>query len=152
MAKPIVMTAAVRDVLQQELTAIQQVPKPAVQQTLASISSEVDPADRADEDLEQQLEDLERREAEIDEALANGQVVESPPATGAIGVGSKVTVHDQGEDRAYTLVGTIGADPERGWITTESPLGAALLGRRRGESVDVASPEGHRTFTVVSAE
>src|SRR5712692_5847863 len=141
MTKQIIMTTAVRDALEEELTTIRQVRKPEVLRTLASLSAEVEREDRADEDLEQQLEELERREAGIQEALAHGQVVDKPIPNGVVGVGSTVTVHDSGEHRRYMLVGTIGANPERGWLTTESPLGAALLSRRRGETVDVAAPD-----------
>jgi len=49
-------------------------------------------------------------------------------------------------------VGTIGADPERGWITTASPLGSALLGRRKGETVTLSAPDGQRSLTIVSIE
>ncbi len=97
-------------------------------------------------------EELERREAGIQEALAHGQVVDKPFPKGVVGIGSTVTVHDSGEHRRYMLVGTIGAHPKRGWLTTESPLGAALLSRRRGETVDVAAPDGRRPVTVVTVD
>ena len=78
MDKQIVMTPAVRDALLAEQATIEQVRIPAAQRALASISAEVDPEDRADEDLEEQLEVLLRRQEEIREALANGQVIAKP--------------------------------------------------------------------------
>jgi transcription elongation factor GreA len=150
--KKIVITPAVRDALLAEQATIEQARIPAAQHALASISAEVDQEDRADEDLEEQLEVLLRRQEEIREALANGQVVAKPPTNEVVGIGSTVTVHDDGAHQAYEIVGTIGADPERGWITTASPLGSALLGRRKGETVTLNAPDGQRLLTVVSIE
>jgi transcription elongation GreA/GreB family factor len=150
--KKIVMTPAVRDALVAEEATIEEVRIPAAQQALASISAEVDQEDRADEDLEEQLEVLLRRQVEIREALTNGEVVAKPATNEAVGIGSKVTVQDGGTHQTYAIVGTIGADSERGWITTASPLGAALLGRHKGETVTLDAPDGQRSVTVVAIE
>ena len=152
MDKKIVMTPAVRDALLAEQAAIEQERIPAAQHGLAIISAEVDQEDRADEDLEEQLEVLLRRQEEIREASANGQVVAKPATNEIVGIGSTVTVHDDGAHQTYAIVGTIGADPEHGWITTASPLGAALLGRRKGETVTLSAPDGQRSLTVVSID
>jgi transcription elongation factor GreA len=149
MEKPIVITAGVRDVLQAELAAIQDVRLPAAQRALASSSSEVDPDDRADEDLEQQAEQLRKREAELRNVLATADIIDSNGGE-VVAIGSTVTVRDGRSDQTYTIVGTVGADPERGWITTESPLGAALLGHRQGDTVQLHSPEGPRSVTIHS--
>jgi len=152
MDKQIVMTPAVRDALLAEQATIEQVRIPAAQRALASISAEVDPVDRADEDLQEQLEVLLRRQEEIGEALANGQVIAKPENNEVVRIGSTVTVHDTGTQETFAIVGTIGADPERGWITIASPLGAALLGRHKGDTVTLDAPDGQRSVTVVAIE
>jgi hypothetical protein len=64
-------------------------------------------------------------------------------------VGSRVRVRDaQGEDE-YTIVRRGEADPAQGRISTESPVGRALLGGRRGDEVEVQTPGGIRALTVV---
>jgi GreA/GreB family transcription elongation factor len=64
-------------------------------------------------------------------------------------VGSRVRVRDaQGEDE-YTIVRRGEADPTQGRISTESPVGRALLGGRRGDEVKVQTPGGIRALTIV---
>ena len=65
-------------------------------------------------------------------------------------LGSRVTVTDDiGAKAIYTIVGSIEADPKRGLISDESPVGRALLGRRVGETASVVAPGG--TFDLVIA-
>ena len=54
-----------------------------------------------------------------------------------------------GEDR-FTIVGSAEAAPREGRISNESPVGAALMGRRKGDKVTVQAPAGSVTYTVVS--
>jgi transcription elongation GreA/GreB family factor len=64
--------------------------------------------------------------------------------------GSRVRVRDaDGEEEEYTLVRTGEGDPAQGRISTESPVGRALLGRRPGDKVEVQTPGGMRVLTIV---
>jgi len=54
-----------------------------------------------------------------------------------------------GEQIAYTIVGSLEADPDRDRISNESPVGRALLGRRVGETVEVVVPAGKIRYSVV---
>jgi hypothetical protein len=64
--------------------------------------------------------------------------------------GSTVRLRDgDGEQDEYTLVRRSEADPAQGRISTESPVGRALLGRRRGDEVEVQTPGGIRALTIV---
>ena len=70
---------------------------------------------------------------------------------GAIVVGSQVTVRDaDGEMDSYVIVPPGTGDPRAGRISPDSPLGAALLGRRAGDDVDVQAPAGAWRATVVT--
>lgn len=70
---------------------------------------------------------------------------------GAIVVGSQVTVRDaDGEMDSYVIVPPGTGDPRAGRISPDSPLGAALLGRRAGDDVDVEAPAGSWRATVVA--
>ena len=81
----------------------------------------------------------------IDEAAAH----RSPE----VRVGSSVTVSGlDRKARTYQLVGPAEADPGEGRISHESPVGRALLGKKRGDSVVVAAPAGHLELTIVSIE
>ncbi len=78
--------------------------------------------------------------------LARAQVV---TPDGAAVIGSRVRVRDDdGSVDAYLLVAPGEADARNGSISPESPLGKALLGRRAGETAEVAAPSGARWVTV----
>jgi transcription elongation factor GreA len=70
---------------------------------------------------------------------------------GAVVVGSRVTVRDaDGETDSYVIVPPGTGDPRAGRISPDSPLGAALLGRRAGDDIDVQAPAGAWRATVVA--
>jgi hypothetical protein len=64
-------------------------------------------------------------------------------------VGSRVRVRDAQREDEYTIVRRGEADPAQGRISTESPVGRALLGGRRGDDVKVQTPGGIRALTIV---
>ncbi|MFI5267297.1 MAG: GreA/GreB family elongation factor [Chloroflexota bacterium] len=150
MDKKVYLTEPVRAELEEELTNIDQVEKPRVNRLLASMGAEIEPEDRADEHLEEQLDRLERREIEIKETLAVAELVRPPASHETVEIGSTVTVDEGGNRASYTIVGSVGADPQRGWITIESPLGAGLLGKRVGETICVDAPAGELAVKVVA--
>ena len=93
--------------------------------------------------LSQRLETLER-------VLLEARVV-TPDGTAI--VGSRVLTRDaDGALESYELVAPGEADPRSGSISPESPLGRALLGRRAGETVEVAAPGGARSVTLVRVD
>ncbi|HEX5501425.1 MAG TPA: GreA/GreB family elongation factor [Thermomicrobiales bacterium] len=66
-------------------------------------------------------------------------------------LGSRVTVRwPDGDEETYVLVSPVEVAPRRGLISVEAPVGQALLGRRRGERVEVATPNGPAHLTVVA--
>ncbi len=120
------------------------------------ISREEGPGDAGDNtqylETQRDLALLEARIAAIERTLAQAQIVESaPPRSGEIGLGSCVVVRDEeGEVATYNLVGSAEANPRRGLISYESPVGRALLGHRAGDTVSVETPAGIRHLTIVS--
>ena len=93
------------------------------------------------------------RDQRIDELEATlGMVyVVEPPADGSIGVGSEVEVHISGArgPMRYRLVGRLESDAARRDISIESPIGAAVAGRRAGDVVEAETPGGARTVEIV---
>jgi transcription elongation factor GreA len=68
-------------------------------------------------------------------------------------IGRRVTVReDEGDLVTYALVFPGDGDPVRGFISADSPIGAALLGRTPGDIVEVDAPVGRRVVTVLSVE
>ena len=93
---------------------------------------------------------IEGRIAELERALAGAQIIGEAASTEFVGLGSRVTVKDDtGDVDNYQIVGSLEADPKRGMISNESPVGRALLGKKPGESATVVAPGGAFDLTVV---
>jgi len=75
-------------------------------------------------------------------------------STDEVGLGARVTVMERGGDmpETYQIVGSVEADPTKGRISNESPIGKALLGHGVGEEVAVSTPGGLLHFQIVSIE
>jgi transcription elongation factor GreA len=71
------------------------------------------------------------------------------PEGGTVELGSRVRVRDVDGEEEYTIVSRTLADAAQGRISEESPVGRALLGRGRGEEVEVVTPGGVRRLTIV---
>jgi len=76
----------------------------------------------------------------------------SGPGDGQVGMGSKVVVEVDGTRHEFALVGSTEANPAEGRISTSSPVGRALLGRRAGDEVVVRTPGGEVRYRIVSVE
>jgi transcription elongation factor GreA len=97
---------------------------------------------------------LEGRIQEIKAILKNAIVVdENNTNTHEIQIGNKVTLQEGDyPEEVYELVGANEADPKAGKISYESPLGAALLGKHKGDTITVNAPGGTIHFKVVKIE
>ena len=88
---------------------------------------------------------LESRIAQMEERIRRAIVVDKDKVdTGVVSVGVKVHVKDQktGDSRKFQLVGSAEANPAEEKLSHESPIGKALMGRKRGEIVSVEVPRG----------
>lgn len=87
----------------------------------------------------------------IEQILKNAVIMDTH-ASPVIHVGSTVTVVKKGskEEKTFALVGSEEADSVSGKISNESPLGEALLGKRKGDKVIVHAPKGDIEYTIVS--
>ena len=89
----------------------------------------------------------EGRISEITALLKNLTVVKNA-SRNEVGMGSKVVVTVDGQEKEYTIVSFNEADPLSGKISNESPMGVALLGKKVGETVVVHSPKGQNTYKI----
>jgi transcription elongation factor GreA len=112
-----------------------------------------DPAENLDlRDAMDALALLEGRIGELRGLLAIAELIDdSVAADGTTRLGSKVRVkHSDGEQANYTLVSAAEADPRRGRISVDSPIGHALLGHKQGDDVTAETPNGSERLTVLS--
>jgi transcription elongation factor GreA len=92
---------------------------------------------------------LEGRVQAIEARLRSAVIVEAPVAGSRVGLGSVVTVEDDGDTVTYTIVGADESDPPRGRISSSSPVGRALVGRDKGDDVVVTTPAGERRYRIL---
>jgi transcription elongation factor GreA len=99
---------------------------------------------------------IEGRIQEIEEMIKNAEIIDTTTRHSAVTIGSTITVlvksEDSEEERKYTIVGSNEANPSEGKISNESLVGKALLGRKVGESITVATPAGEMTYQIKSME
>ncbi len=124
--------------------------QPAVVKRLAEAREHGDLSENAE--YHAAKDELARISGEIAEIQAELKlaVIYSAEKTGAVSIGTKVTVKDEsGAEDEYEIVGTAEADIYSNKISNESAVGAALIGARAGETVTVQAPGGHYTLTVI---
>jgi transcription elongation factor GreA len=94
---------------------------------------------------------LEARIVEIEEKLRNAKIVAEVDSK-TVGIGTKVGVEEKksGEKMSLTIVGASEADPLNDKVSYESPIGKALMDRKRGEEVEVSLPKGTVKYKITS--
>jgi transcription elongation factor GreA len=99
---------------------------------------------------------VEGRIQELEMLLATARVIEEGEKShsdGLVGVGSTVTIQEQGFDaETYTIVGAAEANPREGKISNESPIGKAILNHQVGESVPVETPSGTYKVKIIKVK
>jgi len=97
---------------------------------------------------------LEARIAQLEDKLRSATVIDSSAvSTDVVGVGSIVHVKDEsGKSTKYTIVGSAEASPADMRLSNESPVGKALLGRKRGEEVQISTPKGQRRLKITKID
>ena len=98
---------------------------------------------------------LEARIYALEEKLRGATVIDSGTVnTETVNVGTKVTLQDmeRGDVLQYAIVGSAEADPTDHKLSNESPVGRAILGRKPGDKVTVAVPQGSKKFKVLAIE
>lgn len=90
----------------------------------------------------------------LETILSNAQVIESTGGSDVVTLGAQVTIVEEGskEQEVYALVGSAEAQPREGKISSESPLGKALLGAKVGDKVTVHAPDGPIVYIVKKIE
>lgn len=93
---------------------------------------------------------VEGRIMELEETLKNVSIIPEGASGGAVRIGSTVEVEIGGKKKTYKIVGSNEANPVEGLISNESPLGSAFLGHAQGDRVEVETPAGTSTYTILA--
>jgi len=100
-------------------------------------------------------EEQERMESEIyelEEIIKNVVIIKKQKNSDTVGVGSSVEVQKNGERRRFIIVGSKEAKPEDGFISNESLLGAALIGKKVGDEFVFKTRAGESRYKIVKIE
>lgn len=96
---------------------------------------------------------LEGRIKEIEAILSNSVLIEKTENSGVVSLGSHVTIQEEGFDpETYHIVGPTEADPRKGRISHESPIGRALMNKKVGEFAETEAPGGKIKFKIMKIE
>jgi transcription elongation factor GreA len=137
--------------LEQELHRLKEIERPALAVRLKEAVSMGDLKENADyHDVREKMGLMDGKILRLETILRDGVVVENDGASDIVRIGSKVTIREEGEeeDEIFTIVGQAEANSLEGKISQKSPIGAALLNRRKGDKVKVTTPNGAITLKI----
>lgn len=98
----------------------------------------------------QDQERNESRIAELEHILQNVSIISKPKNDSEVELGNTVKLKsDTGKTKEFQVVGTVEADPLEGKISDESPLGQAVLGKKKGEKVEIKTPSETAIYKIV---
>ncbi|NLG28511.1 MAG: transcription elongation factor GreA [Chloroflexi bacterium] len=145
------LTSEGHEKLREELVYLRDVRRQEVAKTLKLAVEDGDLNENAGYDeAKREQAFVEGRIQEIETILANSQLLDMAATYTVAALGADITIVEDGcAPETYTIVGRTEADPSNGRISNESPLGKALLGRKIGDKVEVATPGGKLQFKIV---
>lgn len=145
MSEPVYLTPEGKEELERELEQLRTERIPELAAKLKEAVSQGDLKENADyHDTREQKSFAEGRIQYIESILRNAVIISNDGASDTVRIGSEVTIREDGgdDDETYTIVGAAEANPREGRISNESPIGSALIGRKKGDKVRVKTPDG----------
>ena len=142
----VVLTIEGKEKLEEELHHLETVRRDEVGERIRIAREFGDISENSEyDDAKNEQAFIEQRIAEINDILSNAQVVNAPKRSNKVVIGSVVTlVDDKGTERVFTIVGGAEADTAQGKISNESPVGAAVLGHKKGDVIEYEGPTGRK--------
>jgi transcription elongation factor GreA len=149
---PVTLAGAER--LRSELKRLKSEDRPSIIKAIAEARSHGDLSENAEyHAAREQQSFIEGRINEIEKRLANAEVIDVArlPSSERVVFGATVDLEDQddGSKITYQIVGEDEADIRRGLISIGSPIARALVGKMKGDAVDVEVPAGRRSYEIV---
>jgi transcription elongation factor GreA len=152
--KPVYVTPNGKVELEEELEHLRNVERPRIIESLHEVKSGADWMENTEQMMfEDELSFVDRRILDLEGMLADSQIIEPDEDHTVVNIGDTVVVKDEdGEEETYTIVGIAEADPSKGLISNESPMGKALLTQSVGKVVTVTAPAGEIKFHIVDVK
>lgn len=138
--------------LNKELKELLETKRPSVAQRIKAARDMGDISENAEYDAARQEQSfIEGRITELEEILKKAKVSESHKKD-KVCVGCTVTVHVDGQEEQFTIVGAPEANPLEQKISHESPLGQALMNKKPGDKFEVEVPIGKLSYTILKID
>lgn len=152
--RPTFLTRGGYQKLEEELNYLRTVRRQEVARRLHQTLTEGNVLESAElQDARNEQAFVEGRILALESMLHNAVIIEDKGPRDTVGLGSRVTVTEgDGMPETYHIVGSAEADPVKGLISNESPLGQALMGRKVGEKAEVNAPDGVLVFKIVGIQ
>jgi transcription elongation factor GreA len=139
--------------LDEELKRLKTVDRPAIIRDIAEAREHGDLSENAEYHAAREKQSfIEGRIKELEGLLSLAEVIDPTRLSGSIKFGATVIVldDDSGDKKTYQIVGETEADIENSLLNIRSPLARALIGKEEGDTVDVKTPGGTRTYEILS--
>ena len=152
MADQFYMTQEGYEAAKKQLEYLQTVKRAEIVERIAEARSHGDLSENAEYDAARNEQAANEGEiAELDYKVKNAVIIEETDDNSVVHIGSAVTVYDEEMEAevTYTIMGTTEVDAMRNIVSNESPVGAALLGHKKGERVTVKAPESSYILRIV---
>ncbi len=147
------MTRAGNTALDEELKVLKSVERPAVIRAIAEAREHGDLSENAEYHAAREKQSfIEGRIKELEAILSLAEVIDPSKLSGTVKFGATVTLVDEDteEEKTYQIVGEPEADLEKGLLNIKSPLARALIGKDEGDTVEVKTPGGQRSYEILS--
>ncbi len=154
-AEKVPMLAEGHRKLSDQVRHLKQVERPAIVEAIEAARAHGDLSENAEYHAAKERQgQVEAMIADIDDQLARAMVIDPSTLSGdKVVFGATVTLVDEEEKKVkYQLVGQVEADAKDGRISYNSPLGRALIGREKGDEVEVSTPSGDRYYEIAKVE
>lgn len=152
--KKIPMTADGLQRLRAELEHLRSVERPDVIKAIAAAREHGDLSENAEYHAARERQSfIEGRVAELEDVVSRADVIDISKLSGdTVTFGAKVTVYDEDADAevTYQIVGPHEADVDKGRLSVESPISRGLIGKQVGETVEVTTPRGSKSYEIVA--
>jgi transcription elongation factor GreA len=150
------MTAQGFQALETEIKHLKSVERPAVIRAISEARAHGDLSENAEyHSAKERQSFIEGRVMELEDKLSRAQVIDVSKLSGkVVKFGATVTVVDEDTDQKakYQIVGDLEADFAKGRISISSPLARALIGKTTGDTVEVNTPSGGRSYEITKVE
>ena len=149
------MTRAGHAALEAELKHLKSEERPAIIRAIAEAREHGDLSENAEYHSAREKQSfIEGRIKELEGVLGLAEVIDPATLSGAVKFGATVTlVHeDTDEEKTWQIVGEYEADVEKGLLNIKSPIARALIGKEEGDSVEVRTPGGEKSYEILSIQ